>query len=202
MKRKCPGHQFSLILDKFSGMAGRNTSQTRIKPKTKYLGWLISVILLIILVILYLVPFSPNRQKSKTGRENQETKVEIPFRKNGELTFYSPDNRVITKIDIEIAQNENEHMRGLMYRSSIPADAGMLFSYNEPEVRSFWMKNTYIPLDIIFADQENKIVTIQKFTQPLSEASISSLVSAQYVVEVNAGFSDRNKISEGDRIVF
>jgi uncharacterized membrane protein (UPF0127 family) len=125
------------------------------------------------------------------------------FTKEGELTFLSKTGKKkILHIDIEIAGNDYEREKGLMYRHSLPDNAGMLFIFEQSGPVSFWMRNTYIPLDIIFADENRQIVTIQKNTKPLSYAQIPSKRNSKYVVEVNAGFCDKYGIVIGDFITF
>jgi uncharacterized membrane protein (UPF0127 family) len=125
------------------------------------------------------------------------------FTKEGELTFLSKTGKKkILHIDIEIAGNDYEREKGLMYRHSLPDNAGMLFIFEQSGPLSFWMRNTYIPLDIIFADENRQIVTIQKNTKPLSYAQIPSKRNSKYVVEVNAGFCDKYGIVIGDFITF
>ncbi len=128
---------------------------------------------------------------------------EVSFRKEGELVFLKHEtNQILKKIDIEIVRDRTRRMRGLMYRRSLPDSSGMLFVFERPEPRSFWMKNTYIPLDICFVDENRKIITIHRNTKPQSERHLSSSGKAQYVVEVAAGFCDRYGITEGDTIQF
>ena len=79
---------------------------------------------------------------------------------------------------------------------------GMFFIFNREELQSFWMKNTFLPLDIIFVNKANTIVKIHKHTQPLSEQSYPSENPAIYVVEVNSGYADKYNIKEGDKIVW
>jgi uncharacterized protein len=125
------------------------------------------------------------------------------FTKEGELTFLSKtDRKKIITIDIEIADNAYEREKGLMYRHALPDNAGMLFIFEQSGPLSFWMRNTYIPLDIIFADKNRQIVTIQKNTNPLSYAQIPSKRNAKYVVEVNSGFCNKYGIAVGDYISF
>jgi uncharacterized protein len=125
------------------------------------------------------------------------------FTKEGELTFLSKTGRKkIIKIDTEIADNAYEREKGLMYRRSLPDNAGMLFIFEQSGPLSFWMRNTYIPLDIIFVDGNKQIITIHKDTEPLSYSPFASKRHAKYVVEVNAGFCDKYGIVIGDFITF
>lgn len=130
--------------------------------------------------------------------------VEPKFIKEGTLAFGSKDSTGAfspkINIDIEVAADMIETSRGLMYRRSMDEKQGMLFIFDETEPKSFWMKNTYISLDIIYTDGQGKIVTIQPNTTPLSEAQVPSYVPAQFVVEVNAGFCERHGVVEGDWI--
>ena len=103
---------------------------------------------------------------------------------------------------VEIADEPDEMTRGLMFRRELADDAGMLFVYVQPRTASMWMKNTYIPLDIIFADSQKRIVKIRRNTTPKSEAQVLSEAPAAYVLEVNAGFADRHKLQEGDELVW
>ena len=127
---------------------------------------------------------------------------EKQFKKEGELSFFKADREEITRIDIEISDTPAKLERGLMHRSFLPKNAGMLFVYDTPQPLFFWMKNTLISLDIIFAAEGGKIVNIQRHAKPLSEASIRSRGNAEYVVEVNAGFCDSHGIGEGDFVDF
>jgi uncharacterized membrane protein (UPF0127 family) len=128
---------------------------------------------------------------------------EVQFTKEGELSFFRQvTGEKIAQIDIEIADTPAERTQGLMDRRYLPPNAGMLFIFDSPGPLSFWMKNTYIPLDIIFISEAKTIVSIAKNTTPLSEALIPSGEDAMYVVEVNAGFCDRYGIAAGDAIDF
>ncbi|MFH1284899.1 MAG: DUF192 domain-containing protein [Candidatus Peregrinibacteria bacterium] len=123
--------------------------------------------------------------------------------KEGNLVFIDPENSsAITGIDIEFAQTDEEISRGLMNRESMPEDYGMLFVYDTSEQRSFWMKDTEIPLDIVFIDENFNISNIQGHTEPLSQTPIPSVEPARYVLEVNAGFADEWGIKKGDIVQF
>ena len=108
----------------------------------------------------------------------------------------------ITAIDVEFAEDEADRQMGLMFRDKMEEHQGMLFVFENEEVRSFWMKNTVLPLDIIFINAKSEIVTIHKSTTPYSEGSYASTKPAKYVVEVNAGFTDKYKVSVGNKIAW
>ncbi len=121
--------------------------------------------------------------------------------KEGEVVFFK-EGKKFRKIDVEIAENEADRQKGLMFRPYLSDSVGMLFVFERAIPQSFWMKNTMIPLDIIYVDQNKKIVSIQKNAKPYSEESLPSLGDAQYVVEVNGGYCDKYGIQVGDIISF
>jgi len=122
------------------------------------------------------------------------------FTKEGELSFLSKTGSKIITIDIEIPSTREERTRGLMYRRSMADTEGMLFVHDISKGIFFWMKNTYIPLDMIFANKGMRIIQIEKNTTPLSEEPIFVPRETQYTIEVNAGFCDRHGIQPGDSI--
>jgi len=126
---------------------------------------------------------------------------EVRFRKSGEVTFFGKNGKRIVKIDVEIPRTLREISAGLMFRRSMDETQGMLFGHDKFKARFFWMKNTYIPLDLIFADKTMKIIEIGKTTKPLSEELIPIPSGTQYTIEVNGGFCDRYGIRAGDKIV-
>jgi len=129
--------------------------------------------------------------------------IKIEFKKEGELTiFKSTSDTIITQFDIEIADTDYETQTGLMHRHTMLDNRGMLFVFPEMSLRSFYMKNTYIPLDIIYLDKDKLIVSIQENAKPLKETSLPSQVPAQYVLEINAGLSKELNLKVGDRIEF
>ena len=90
-----------------------------------------------------------------------------------------------------------------MHRESLPEDSGMLFIFEGETVRTFWMKNTYLPLDMIFINSEKEIIHIEKDAQPCESDPCrvySSKHPAEYVIEVNAGFSERKGLNPGDSV--
>ena len=87
-----------------------------------------------------------------------------------------------------------------MWRDRLDSDAGMLFVFGDETVRTFWMKNTPLPLDIIFIDAGGRVVNVAQATTPYSESPIRSAGPARYVLEVNAGFARRHGIGPGSRV--
>jgi uncharacterized membrane protein (UPF0127 family) len=129
--------------------------------------------------------------------------VEVTFKKEGELQLKKAiTDSLLTSLDIEIADDEYSTQTGLMYRSSMDNNQGMLFIFPDTNNRSFYMKNTQIPLDIIFVSENKTIVSIQKNAEPMNETSLPSEAPAKYVLEVNAGLSDTWSLEKGDIIEF
>lgn len=102
-------------------------------------------------------------------------------------------------IRVEIATTPGQVQRGLMWRSEMADDEGMLFVFAEEKPRSFWMKNTPLSLDIMFIDSSGKLVSIARDTRPYSERRIPSGAPARYVLEALAGFCSRHGLRVGDR---
>lgn len=102
--------------------------------------------------------------------------------------------------DVEVARTVTERARGLMFRESMPPDAGMLFVYPGEQQIRMWMKNTLIPLDMVFVDSEGRILEIAENTEPLSETVIASSGPARAVIELNGGTARRLGIRSGDRV--
>ena len=103
------------------------------------------------------------------------------------------------KISVEVARQPKELSRGLMYRTSMPAEQGMLFSWSDERVRSFWMHNTCIPLDMLFLSRDGTVVGIQEQVPVLNDRSRSIPCPAAYVLEVNAGWSRQHGVRPGMR---
>ncbi|MDX1508553.1 MAG: DUF192 domain-containing protein [Woeseiaceae bacterium] len=106
------------------------------------------------------------------------------------------------RFDIWLAVRRDQQVRGLMYVRHLPEDAGMLFVYPSSDYHSMWMKNTFIPLDMIFARSDGTIANIVRDTVPQSLESVSSVEPVSYVLELNAGTSERLRIDENSRLVW
>ncbi len=129
--------------------------------------------------------------------------IKIEFKKEGELKVYkSTSDTLITQFDIEIADSDYQTQTGLMHRQTMQDQRAMLFIFPDMRQRSFFMKNTYIPLDIIYLDSNRIIVSIQENAIPLNETSLPSLFPAQYVLEINGGLSKKLDLKVGDSIKY
>jgi uncharacterized protein len=104
------------------------------------------------------------------------------------------------RFEIEVATTDQERALGLMYRRHLPADAGMLFLYDTPQAAAMWMKNTPLPLDIVFIDAAGRVHRIERGTEPFSTAPISSEGDIIGVLELNAGRADAIGLKPGDRV--
>ena len=102
---------------------------------------------------------------------------------------------------VEVARNDAQRGRGLMFRQSMPADQGMLFDFERDQMVSMWMRNTFIPLDMLFIFADGRIHRIEHRTEVESERTISSGVPVRAVLELNAGTAERLGIKPGDRVV-
>ncbi|MGW9687086.1 DUF192 domain-containing protein [Flagellimonas sp. 2504JD1-5] len=139
----------------------------------------------------------------KTESKKEIKTESIKFTKEGDLTISSVEkDSTLANFQIEIAETEYETQTGLMYRDSMEEDQGMLFVFDDIAMHSFYMKNTEIPLDIIYIDENLKIVSFQKNAKPFDETGLSSGVPVQYVLEINAGLSDKLGLSVGDSISY
>jgi uncharacterized membrane protein (UPF0127 family) len=107
-----------------------------------------------------------------------------------------------TPLRVEVADTLAKQERGLMFRQSMPENEGMLFVYKEPQEMSFWMRNTFIPLDIAFVGADGIILNIHQ-AKPLDESILyRSAGAAKYVIETNQGWFSRHGIRPGDKVTF
>lgn len=104
------------------------------------------------------------------------------------------------KFQVEIADDPRERSRGLMFRREMAKDHGMLFDFGIEEPASFWMENTYLPLDMIFIRADGTVESIAERTTPLSRRGVPSKGPVRYVLEINGGLSDELNIRPGDKV--
>ena len=128
--------------------------------------------------------------------------AEPSFTKDGTLTFLRPDSSVITTIDIEIADTDAKRTTGLMRRRSMGYNRGMLFIFDTVEPGTMWMKNTPLPLDIVFVDANRRVINIAERTTTFSLDPIEPDAPRKYVVEVRAGFANRHNLTDSTRITW
>ncbi len=105
-------------------------------------------------------------------------------------------------VDVELARTDPERRKGLMDRPSLPEGTGMLFLFDQSAVQSFWMKNTLIPLDMLFIGEDGRIVGIVESAEPrtLTERTVGK--PSRYVLEVNGGWSRAHGVRAGDQVRF
>jgi len=103
-------------------------------------------------------------------------------------------------VAVELATTPETRTLGLMYRDHLDDGRGMLFIFPQIAPQSFWMRNTRIPLDILFIDEAHKVVRLHANTTPYSEASLPSGAPVRFVLEVPGGFSAARGIAEGDSV--
>ena len=140
----------------------------------------------VLLALLWLLPLLAAASSRLDGAELQTLEIAS---KNGVHTFA-----------VELALTPDEQSRGLMYRRSLPEGQGMLFDFKRDQETSFWMKNTYIPLDMIFIRGDGRIHRIAENTEPLSERMVPSNGPIRAVLEVIAGTTRKLGIAPGDRV--
>ena len=119
--------------------------------------------------------------------------------------FELPTVQVVVKgqdLTIELATTPEARSCGLSLRDSLPENRGMLFVYAEPEILTFWMKNTRMPLSIAFIDKAGRVVSIQKMNPFPTTTVYASPVPALYALEVNQGWFEENGVGVGDVVEF
>jgi uncharacterized membrane protein (UPF0127 family) len=115
--------------------------------------------------------------------------------------------KIKKKLEVELAQSPTQQAYGLMKRTKMPANAGMLFVFDQERVLQFWMKNTLIDLDIAYIDKNKKIIDIQQMKAVTSiletnPPTYPSKLPAQFALEMNSGWFKKNKIKEGAQLSF
>ena len=106
------------------------------------------------------------------------------------------------KFTVELATTPGQMEQGLMFRKSLAPDAGMLFDYRTPSMAAMWMKNTLIPLDMLFVDQQGRIINIHERAVPGSLDPIAAAGPARAVIELNGGTAGHLGIKPGDRVIY
>jgi len=154
-------------------------------------------------IITLLVAMSISFSSCKKEGKKVVKDLKIEFKKEGDLTIRNNmTDSIVAVFDIEIADDEYQRQTGLMHRESMQDNQAMLFIFDDVDFRSFYMKDTYIPLDIIFLDAEGKLTSVQYDAQPMDETSLPSSAPSKYVLEVNAGITKKLDLRIGDYIQY
>lgn len=112
------------------------------------------------------------------------------------------EDGTVAEVRAEVADKREELSQGLMHRRSLPQDQGMLFVFPREGNYAFWMKNTLIPLDMIFINEARQIVGVVENAQPHTTEPRAVAAPSRFVLEVNAGWVKRHRVAVGDRVEF
>ena len=153
-------------------------------PSSKHIR-LMGVVFMLSLGILALIPVS-----CAPAQVDPQNVLTIETKNQGPVVFHA-----------ELAVSPEEQEKGLMDRKFLAPDSGMLFVFHGEEQRAFWMKNTLIPLDMLFISQNGRINHIHHMAKPLDETRITSDEPAMAVFEINGGLADQLGIQEGDIVI-
>jgi uncharacterized protein len=134
-----------------------------------------------------------------TSRSGLLIGAELQQFPTSELTILSATGQ--HRFKVEIAETAEQMTQGLMFRRGLAADAGMLFDYKQPTAATMWMRNTLIPLDMLFVDARGRIVNIHQRAVPQSLDVIAAAAPVRAVIELNGGTAARLGIEPGDRVV-
>lgn len=143
------------------------------------------------LVILALLLTSCHSEPSADVRLSEDVKAEV----------YSPQGALLTTLGLEIARTPAQRAKGLMFRGPLPDDRGMIFVFPKEAAYRFWMKNTQIPLDMIFVSRDMEVVELVENAVPFSEETRGGNADSLYVIEINGGLASAYGIKEGARVV-
>lgn len=152
------------------------------------------ILILLVIIITIISVRSLILGDDKIVEGNQLRKLEVSINGN--------------EFEVEVAETESQRNRGLMYRESLSKNNGMLFIFNKIGIYPFWMKNTLIPLDMIWINENKKVVYIAENVQPCSNSveaickSIIPIAVAKYVLEINSGLVKTLGIKIGDEVKF
>ena len=118
------------------------------------------------------------------------------------VAIVAPDGKARASVEVEVANTDEQRERGLMFRGHLDENSGMIFIFTDSARRNFWMHNTEIPLDMIFADPSFHIIGIVANAVPETDTVRGVEGNSKYVLEVNGGFCAKNGIKPGDRLDF
>jgi uncharacterized protein len=156
-----------------------------------------------IAIVIAMPMFITGCEESTPNQPVKRERLEPQFREDGKLWFMrEQDKDTIREIRIEVVEKAKDIQYGMMFRKSMEDDTGMLFLMKQERPQSFYMKNTYVSLDIIYISGDKQIVSIAEKTEPLSEKSIPSGAPALYVLEVPGGYCAKYGITRFQYVDF
>ena len=135
-----------------------------------------------------------------TALANADKQLDAAFEKD--VLIIEASGHACYRFDIYLATDFAQRARGLMHVRDLPLTTGMLFVYDSEAIHSMFMKNTFIPLDMVFARLDGKVSSVVKNTEPMSLRSIRSIEPVSYVLELNAGVTDNLLIDENSRLIW
>lgn len=148
----------------------------------------------VLILLVFLFQMCSGAQRDTNTDSTTSTGRELQY--VGNLSFLDGDD-VISTIEIALANDDMTRAQGLMDVRSMKQDGGMLFIFDTQERQNFWMANTPLPLDLVFADEAFQIVHVHHNAVPFSRTGIDSIYPAKYVIEVNAGYALKYDLRAG-----
>jgi uncharacterized membrane protein (UPF0127 family) len=144
-----------------------------------------------------IVPLAPSAAEAPRRADHcpRDPEKSPPLLERGEVSFPEAPNG--PTLDVEVARTEEERERGLMYRTNLGPMQGMIFAWSDERLREFWMKNTCIPLDMLYLGRDGTIVGVLEDVPVLNDAPRAVQCKAGYVLEVNAGWSREHGVTPG-----
>ncbi|MEY4461104.1 MAG: hypothetical protein RL429_1093 [Bacteroidota bacterium] len=151
-------------------------------------GVLLTLALLGLVVPVIMSWFTPVASPTQSSSAPAPAEsYEPPFTEEAKGAFVTPAGDTVAAFALELAETTAETTQGMMFRRSAPEGTGMLFIMPEERYQSFWMRNTYVPLDIIYLSESGSVVSIQANAQPMNETPLPSEGPAKYVLEIAGG---------------
>jgi uncharacterized membrane protein (UPF0127 family) len=164
-------------------------------------GVLLALALLGLVVPVVLSWFDPPAARAE-AQPTQSDPYEPQFTPEASGAFLADHGDTLASFTLELAESTAETTQGMMYRRSVPEGTGMLFVMPEERYQSFWMRNTYVPLDIIYISEAGTVVSIQANAQPMNETPLPSEGPAKYVLEIAGGSSAPLGITPGTKWIW
>jgi uncharacterized protein len=160
------------------------------KPGSNRTKWIVAAIVLVTLGV------TATSLTTNLARERRKEAVVQERLERLEITSGS----YVHVLQVEVMRTDAERAKGLMFRQFMPQDRGMLFDFLRDEPVSMWMRNTYIPLDMLFIRSDGTVARVHERAQPLDETTISSGAPVRYVLEINGGVAAKLGLKAGDRV--